>query len=160
MMQYSAVWSKNGEFIVQVGMEPVRFTQAMAKNELSYIFSLLRIDPAVDYYAIDGESREIVGSTNEESVGGKLEDIGISFHEVLRDRNGFHKKVNGIDSFCVFQRIGSIYVGRIMPNSVMYQSSGKYVLFYPWAVADRMHSFIFYDTVHGQVRGQWNIRHQ
>ena len=121
MMQYSAVWSKNGEFIVQVGMEPVRFTQAMAKNELSYIFSLLRIDPAVDYYAIDGESREIVGSTNEESVGGKLEDIGISFHEVLRDRNGFHKKVNGIDSFCVFQRIGSIYVGRIMPNSVMYQ---------------------------------------
>jgi len=56
MMQYSAIWSKNGEFIVQVGMEPIRFTQAMAKNELSYIFSLLRIDPAVDYYAIDKES--------------------------------------------------------------------------------------------------------
>jgi len=121
MMQYSAIWSKNGEFIVQVGMEPIRFTQAMAKNELSYIFSLLRIDPAVDYYAIDKESGEIVGSTDLEVVGGKLEDIGLSFDDILAEGKGFHEKVNGVDSFCVFRQIGTIYVGRIMPNHVLYQ---------------------------------------
>lgn len=121
MMQYSAVWSKNGEFIVQAGMEPVRFTQAMANNELSYIFGLLKIDPAVDYYAIDGESREIVGATDLESVGRKAEDIGFRFDDILTDGNGFHEKVNGIESFCVFRQIGTIYVGRIMPNSVIYQ---------------------------------------
>lgn len=121
MMQYSAVWSRNGEFIVQAGMEPVRFTQAMANNELSYIFDLLKIDPAVDYYAIDGESREIVGATDLESVGRKAEDIGFRFDDILADGNGFHEKVNGIESFCVFRQIGTIYVGRIMPNSVIYQ---------------------------------------
>ncbi len=39
MMQYSALWSEHGEFIVQVGMEPVNVMRVTEKNEL-HIFSL------------------------------------------------------------------------------------------------------------------------
>lgn len=37
-MQYSAVWSADGTFIVQVGKDPQLVTEAMEKNEISYIF--------------------------------------------------------------------------------------------------------------------------
>ncbi len=76
MMQYSALWSKDRHFIVQVGMAPVRLMKATEKNELSYIFSMLRIDMEADYYAIDADSRIIVGSTEPGSVGKNAEDIG------------------------------------------------------------------------------------
>ena len=35
-MQYSAVWSADGTFIVQVGKDPQLVTEAMEKNEISY----------------------------------------------------------------------------------------------------------------------------
>lgn len=121
MMQYSAVWSKNGEFILQVGMEPVRVMKAMEKNELSYIFFYLRVDPAANYYAVDQESGNIVGTTDLPSVGKKLEDIGLSIADIPSENTGFHCHINGTGSFCVFRKIGTIYVGRVIPDSVIYQ---------------------------------------
>ncbi len=38
LMQYSAVWSENGDFIVQVGMEPTSVMVVIEKTEMSYIF--------------------------------------------------------------------------------------------------------------------------
>lgn len=121
MMQYSAVWSNNGEFILQVGMEPVRVMRAMEKNELSYIFFNLRVDPAANYYAVDQESGNIVGSTDLSSVGRRLEELGLSIEDIPGEDTGFHCRINGTGSFCVFRKIGSIYVGRVIPDSVIYQ---------------------------------------
>ena len=38
LMQYSAMWNSTGEFIVQVGIEPVNVSKVTEKNELPYIF--------------------------------------------------------------------------------------------------------------------------
>ena len=64
LMQYSALWGSDGNFIVQVGMEPVNVMKVTKKNELSYIFSLFRVNSKASYYAIDRTSGEIVGSTD------------------------------------------------------------------------------------------------
>lgn len=120
-MQYSAVWSYNGEFIVQVGMEPVNVLKETKKNELSYIFSMFRVDPDVDFYAIDAESGEIVGSTNLETVGLNSSEIGIDLSSIQNDEDGFHMLVNGQHSFCVFKKIGANYIGRAIPSSTLYQ---------------------------------------
>ena len=45
LMQYSAVWNSTGEFIVEVGFEPVNVSKVTAKNELPYIFSQLCVNP-------------------------------------------------------------------------------------------------------------------
>lgn len=37
LVQYSALWSENGDFIVQIGMDPSNVLHATRKNELSYI---------------------------------------------------------------------------------------------------------------------------
>ncbi len=120
LMQYSAIWSENGEFIVQVGMEPVNVMKATDKNELSYIFSLLRADPGVKLYAINSENNVIVGSTSVEDNGKTMPDIGVDFNRALNDANGFHTEVNGVFSFCIFTQIDSNYIGWIVPASVLY----------------------------------------
>lgn len=121
MMQYSALWSSNGEFIVQVGMEPVNVMKATKKNELSYLFSLFRVNPDAEYYAIDTESGQIVGSTELDCVGKNLTEVGLR-QEYLADFNkGFHAVINGRDSFCVFKKVGASYIGRLIPSKELYQ---------------------------------------
>ncbi|XCP84791.1 GGDEF domain-containing protein [Roseburia hominis] len=120
-MQYSAIWSNNGKFIVQVGMEPVNVIKVTEKNELSYIFSLFRINSSVSYYAIDAETGEIAGSTDLENVGHNLTEIGLTFDDITGDKTGFYTKINDQNSFCVFQKIGSNYIGQIILIRDLYQ---------------------------------------
>ena len=119
-MQYSAVWSESGEFIVQVGMEPVSVMKVTEKNELSYIFSLFRANAEANYYAIHWENGEIVGSTDLETVGMHPEEIGLDMQRLQNNKNGFHAKINGRWCFCVFRRVGSNYIGRVVSADSLY----------------------------------------
>lgn len=56
LIQYSAVWSSSGKFFVQVGMKQENVQKVTEKNELSYIFSLLRVNNSVSLYAVDKKS--------------------------------------------------------------------------------------------------------
>lgn len=69
-MQYSAVWSADGTCIVQVGKDPQLVTEAMEKNEISYIFHQLNISPEIDYCAVDSETLSVIGR-NECEYGGE-----------------------------------------------------------------------------------------
>ena len=120
-MQYSAVWGESGTFIVQVGMEPVNVMKVTEKNELSYIFSLFRVSPDANYYAIDKESGEIVGSTDLDIVGLEASAIGLDMNSIQKDADGFHARISGNLSFCVFEEIGQNYVGRITKVDDLYQ---------------------------------------
>ncbi len=121
MMQYSALWSRDKKFIVQVGMEPVNVLKVTEKNELSYIFSLLRVNSEANYYAIDKESGNIVGSTDLSCVKKSSSEIGLDFKTVTNDSNGFYSDVNGIKSYCVFMKSGENYIGRVISCHDMYQ---------------------------------------
>lgn len=131
LMQYSAVWSENGEYIVQVGMEPVNVNKATKKNEISYVFSTFRISQDANFYAVDAVTGEIIGSTDDNCIGQNLTDIGLRFEEIQSDEDGFHEKVNGETSFCVFQKMGDYYVGRIVTARSLYQRvpTSMFVLF-------------------------------
>lgn len=121
MMQYSALWSRDGEFIVQVGMEPVNVLKVTEKNELSYIFSLLRVNSDANYYAIHKESGNIVGSTDLTCVEKNSSEIGFNLKTIASDHNGFYTNVNGVKSYCVFMESGENYIGRVISCSDMYR---------------------------------------
>lgn len=121
LMQYSAVWSKNGEYIVQVGMEPVNVRKLTEKNEISYIFSTFKVNSDADYYDIDAASGKIIGTTNSESIGHDIEEVGIDFDDIKNDTNGFYARVNGHISFCVFRESGDNYLGRVVAVRNLYQ---------------------------------------
>lgn len=122
LMHYSAVWSERGEFIVQVGMNPVNVIKVTEKNELSYIFSLFRVNPKINYYAIDGKNGIIIGSNIVEVVGKECSDIGFYFEDIKNASEGFYGKINGQYSFCVFGKIDSNYIGRVISLNYLYQN--------------------------------------
>lgn len=121
LMQYSALWSEKGEFIVQVGMEPGRITEATEKNELSHVFALFRVNIEAEYYAIDATSGTVVGSTIMSDVGKNYDEVGFKLSEIQEDADGFHEKVNGITSFCVFKKMENNYIGRVLPVGSLYR---------------------------------------
>lgn len=122
MIQYSAVWSRSGKFFVQVGMKQENVRKVTEKNELSYIFSLLRVNSSVKLYAVDKESGRISGSTTLENTGKTLDDIGIPLEKALSSPSGFHQWVNGQLYFCMFEQRGDIYLGRVVTFDGMYRS--------------------------------------
>lgn len=121
LMQYSALWSSDGNFIVQVGMSPVNVMKATQKNELSYIFSLFRVNPEASYYAIDRTTGEIVGTTELDCLHKNIEAVGLSLDDIAGHEEGFHATINGQKSFCVFETVGSNYIGRVLANHVLYK---------------------------------------
>ena len=120
-MQYSAVWSEHKEFIVQVGVEPVNVMKVTEKNELSYIFSLFRVSQEASYYAINAETGEIVGSTDMDALGKSAEEVGFNMKTVMGDADGFHMKINGKLSFCVFEKSGDNYIGCVVVADKLYE---------------------------------------
>lgn len=120
-MQYTAVWSPDETFIVQVGMEPVNVLKVTAKNELSYIFSLFRVNPDANYYAIHKSSGTIVGSTDLSCDGKNCSEIGLSLEAVTANKKGFHAEINGESSYCVFMETGENYIGRILSCKELYK---------------------------------------
>lgn len=156
LMQYSAIWSKNGDIIIQVGMEPVSVMKVTEKNELSYIFSLFRVNPDANYYAIDAESGEIVGATDLKNVGMTPQEIGISFEDMQAHEDGhdgFFAKVNGQKSYCVFKLADDIFLGYTISTNALYQRIpinvfqltaclALIVLILSWAVTIYMNKFV------------------
>jgi len=120
LMQYSAVWSRGEDFIVQVGMEPVNITKMTEKNELSYLFPLFRVNPEASFYAVNAESGEIVGSTTPENVGRPVEELGLSFDKIKSEEKGYFATVNGVKSYCVFQRVNENYLGRVVNETELF----------------------------------------
>lgn len=121
LMQYSAIWSKNGEYIIQVGMEPVNVNKVTKKNEISYIFSTFKINPGEEFFDIDASDGTVIGSTNTSSIRCRIDDLGIDFDKIKKDANGFHARVNGQVSFCFFQKTGNTYLGRVITIRNLYQ---------------------------------------
>ncbi len=121
LMQYSALWSEHGEFIVQVGMEPRNVTKVTEKNEMSYIFSLFRVNLDAGYYAIDAQTGVVVGSTDLEHTGCRFTELGFGHDQITDDGKGFYANVNGQNSFCVFKKLGNNYVGQVVSMKRLYQ---------------------------------------
>ncbi|MBQ9140870.1 MAG: diguanylate cyclase [Lachnospiraceae bacterium] len=124
-MQYSAVWDKCGENIVQIGMEPTRVLELTEKNELSYIFSLLLANEGVNLYAADRNTGEILGSTNRELVGDNLANIGLEQALKSEVGKGFEAKVNGERSYCYFLLKDDVLLGRSCSDAYMYKNINR-----------------------------------
>ncbi len=128
LVQYSALWSADGEFIVQVGMYPETIMEYTEKNELSYIFSLLQGSPGVKLYAIDSISGTVMGSTSTTDNGKHIEDIGLSLSSVPVYKHGSLATVSGVDSYCVFTDMDGTLIAYVVSTDTLYSSAPLYNL--------------------------------
>ncbi len=118
LVQYSALWSEDGEFILQIGMYPDAVLRATKKNELSYIFSLLRTGVGHQLYAVDSEGQQVVGATNVADVGKTIGELGLRM-EQLESEKPFHNKTDEGEWFCLSRKIGDNYVVWTVPMRIL-----------------------------------------
>ncbi|MXP75937.1 response regulator [Lachnospiraceae bacterium WCA-9-b2] len=121
LVQYSALWSEDKSFILQVGMKPSNVVRATEKNELSYIFSLLRTGVGYQLYAVDSDTKKVVGATVVSDVGKDIQEIGIQARQIESDK-GFHAKTDGSFNYCLSKKIGDNYILWASPVSGFYHS--------------------------------------
>ena len=120
LMQYSAMWNSTGEFIVQVGIEPVNVSKVTEKNELPYIFSQLCVNPETSYFAVNAETEKIVGATDTELVGMDMKEVGLNT-EKIQSTKGFSGMINGKRSYIVFKKVADNYIGVAVTNKALYE---------------------------------------
>ncbi len=128
LVQYSALWSADDSFIVQVGMYPETILKVTERNELSYIFSLLQGSAGVELYAIDGETGTVQGATSGIDNGKNMESLGLRMDHLQRYEKGCHVTVNGVDSYCVFSNMDGTLLAYVISNDVLYSSLWMYIL--------------------------------
>lgn len=128
LMQYAAVWSADGEHIVQIGLEPTRVMEVTKKNELSYIFSLLTVGYDTDLYAVDAQTGDIKGSTDYDMVGKNIYRVGFEKDDFKKLERGFSATVKDTSSYCIFTKIDNVLVGRVCTKASLNQSVILYSL--------------------------------
>ena len=107
--------------IQQFIVENILTEDESENGEHANLFSLLRMNSDADYYVVAGETGIITDTTETDALGTDCEENGISFMKIQKDTNGFYAKIDGDYYFCVFQRIGSNYVGRCVRCDMMFQ---------------------------------------
>ena len=119
-MQYAAVWSLDKSYFIQVGAEPQRVLEAISKNKLSYIFSLLASDDTSRLYAIDDITGEVLGSTNKGVVGNSAKYLGFSMEQITSEKNVFSSTVLGKKMHCVSDKYDNVILIRTLPIKDLY----------------------------------------
>ena len=109
LVQYSALWSEDRSFILQIGMYPSSLLRATEKNELSYIFSLLRTGVGYTLYAMDSGMETVVGSTVVGDVNRSVAEIGFRPAQLSSDC-AFYTEVDRTLSYCLARKIGDNYI--------------------------------------------------
>lgn len=122
LMQYTAVWREDKEGIVQIGMEPKRLLEAMERNELPHIFSMVTPEEGTIIYVIDKNDGAILGSTDRGLIGQNMAEAGLAIGEGASQEEGFYAAVRNIPSYCVFKDTGSLYIGMSQSKAVLYGS--------------------------------------
>ncbi len=128
LVQYSALWNESGEYIVQVGMYPEAVLETTEKNELSYIFSLLKGNPGVNLYAIDSISGIIVGSTSGVYNGSYYNAIGFNDIYINALPEPKHISINGVNSYCIFENVNDTVIVYVVSSSNVYNNILPYTI--------------------------------
>ncbi len=121
LVQYSALWSQSGDFILQIGMAPANVLRATEKNELSYIFSLLRTGVGYNLYAVDPDTQTVEGATAVSGVGKGISEVGFQM-EQLESSKAFRTAADGVWCYCFSRRIGGSYIVFAVPVRGLYKA--------------------------------------
>ena len=111
-MMYAITWNSTGDKMIQVGIEPVRLLAEIKQNDVSTVVSNMPMYQGMNLYVADLDTHEIPGATDENTIGKKLEAIGMP-----RAYLGGTKMVSGIVKIhgekynCVFEPLGEYLVG-------------------------------------------------
>lgn len=103
-MMYAITWDSTGTYMVQVGIEPVRLLEELKENSIYEVVRQMPAYEGVNIYVADKNTKEILGATNQESIGHTLVDIGVlgdsDDTNTIESRNA---RIGGFKNYCHFR---------------------------------------------------------
>ena len=136
LIQYSAVWSGNKQFIVMLGTLPDFIQSSAERTDLTYTFSLLRPSEGIKLCAVDKSTLQVLVSSEASDAEKPISALGIEPKDI-NDNNlvsgqyVFQATVDGQESYCIFTKLDECIAGYIIPNTMMYDGMGKTL----WTIA-------------------------
>lgn len=107
-MMYAMVWNKSGEYMVQVGVEPVRLMENLERNSIKSSVANMPSYEGLDIYVADIETGVIEGASNEKTIGLTLDEIGFPKKEVdLENILSEDIILNNYLCYCKFLKTGN-----------------------------------------------------
>lgn len=124
LMQYIAVWREDHKGIVQIGMEPVRLLEAMEKNELPHIFSMMTTEEGITIFALDLNTGIITGATDHWMLAKTAEDIGLDLaaFALKEGRQSQEIIIDGKQNYCVTEVGNNILIGVSATHEKLYRN--------------------------------------
>lgn len=113
-MMYAITWSRTGDYMVQVGIEPVRLLKELQDNSISKVVSDMPIYDGISIYVADINTGEVIGATDSSSIGKTVYEIDVLKEDEdiqTIERNAIRK--GNFDEFGYFGRYGDYVIAVI-----------------------------------------------
>lgn len=126
-MRYCAIWDKQKENIIQIGLDVKQTYLEKEQNTLDYIFALST--PAVGsmQFAIQKDTGVFIGATESQLVGLSCEDTGLQWILDNPPQEGFSITILGESQYCVVRESGDLLLGVAVSNEFLYNEIEKTV---------------------------------
>lgn len=124
-MMYAIIWSSNGKYMIQVGIEPVRLLEVLKNNSIQNVIAGMPVYEGVSIYLSENNTGKIVGATEPDVIGGFLIEQGIDTRNFdLTSGECFTANIRGYRNF------------------VKFDLSDKYLLTVAYSTAPHVETFV------------------
>lgn len=128
-MMYAAVWNRNGTYIVQVGLKPVRVMNYLYTLEIPELVSAMPVYDGLDIVIAGAESDTILGSTIKGMEGNTLQDYGIHVSSYVDKADKLRlETVDGTVMYCSMMDHESYRIVSLQERTAVQESLGESML--------------------------------
>lgn len=122
-MMYATVWDPTKTYIVQVGVKPIRLINTFKKNTIYSVVNQIPSYTGKNIYIADIDNGEILGSSDKDSIGKTVYDIGILNR--TDDFNSIQSKsvhINGFRNYCHFRKYNNYLIAVVHSTTANLES--------------------------------------
>lgn len=98
-VMYAMVWMENGEYLVQIGIEPKRLLEELRQNEIAEVVSNMPSYDGIKIIVADKKTQVVQGSSENFFNGKTLGEIGVNLKK-LKVNARFSSTINNTPSYC------------------------------------------------------------
>ena len=118
--RYSSLWSKDGTFIIQVGISARKYEQITERFELSYLLNLLRSNTKRIFHVVNKKDLTITASISKSDIGKNINELGYD-SRFIGENTVFYTTMYKERYFSVCKLIGNQYLIYHCPTDELYE---------------------------------------
>ncbi len=118
IFQYIGVGRRDAPGIIQIGMEPVRLSDALKSNQIDSILKDITVGKDGTMFAVNKSDKTLAAFYDEKLIGKPAADVGLNDNILASNDNTMTRtSINGQTSLVCISQIDDYYIGTIIPSS-------------------------------------------